>query len=226
MTPLYHDLSDETVLVFGGGAVGSRKAIGFADEARVVVVSPTFTDRLLATAATAATDAAGHAGIDLIRAEPDPEGVRGWIHRMSPALVVAATDEQAVNAAAEAAALEAGVLVNRTDVSGGRDAGSVVVPATIEDDPVRIAISTGGASPALSKALRQRVEVEIDGAGAMAELSGELRGELAERGIDPETRREAIRHVVRSEGVWKGLQKGRSNGRQEAYTVIEEVIDR
>ncbi|MBP1923560.1 precorrin-2 dehydrogenase/sirohydrochlorin ferrochelatase [Halorubrum alkaliphilum] len=221
MTPLYHDLSEETVLVFGGGAVGSRKAIGFADEACVVVVSPAFADRLLA-----ADDAAGHAEIDLVRAEPDPGAVWEWVQRLSPALVVAATDDPAVNAAAEAAALESGVLVNRTDVSGGRDAGSVVVPATIEDDPVSVAISTGGASPALSKALRQRIEAEIDGAGAMAELSGELRGDLIDRGIDPETRREAIRHVVRSEGVWKGLQKGRSNGRQEAYTVIEEVIDR
>ncbi len=221
MTPLYHDLSGETVLVFGGGSVGSRKIIGFADEARVVAVSPAFADRLLA----AGDGHAERARIDLIRAEPDPAAVREWINRVSPALVVAATDDRAVNAAAEAVALETGILVNRTDVSGGRDVGSVVVPATIEDDPVSVAISTGGASPALSKALRQRIEAEIDGAGAMAELSGELRRELVDRGVDPETRREAIRHVVRSEGVWKGLQKGRSNGRQEAYTVIEEVID-
>ena len=221
MTPLYHDLSDETVLVFGGGAVGSRKAIGFADEAHVIVVSPAFADRLLAAVGREGS----YAEIDLIRARPDSGSVWEWIRRVSPALVVAATDERAVNAAAEAAALEAGTLVNRTDVSGGRDAGSVVVPATVEDDPVSVAISTGGASPALSKALRQRIEAEIDGAGAMAELSGELRQELSDRGIDPETRREAIRHVVRSEGVWKGLQKARSNGRQEAYTVIEEVIE-
>jgi precorrin-2 dehydrogenase/sirohydrochlorin ferrochelatase len=162
----------------------------------------------------------------LIRAAPDATAVRGWIDRCSPALVVAATDDPAVNAAAEAAALDAGILVNRTDVSGGRDPGSVVVPATVEDGPVRVAISTGGRSPALSKALRQRIESEIEGAGAMAELSGDLRSELAEAGVDPADRRAAIRRVVRSEGVWKGLQKGRSNARTEAYNVIEEVVDR
>ncbi len=216
MTPLYHDLSDATVLVFGGGSVGTRKALGFAAEANaVVVVSPAFTDRLVEGER-----------VDLVRAVPGADDVGAWIDRMSPALVVAATDDRAVNAAVEAAALDAGILANRTDVSGGREPGSVVVPATVEDDPVTVAISTGGASPALSKALRQRIEAEIAGAGAMADLSGDLRRELSDRGVDPETRRDAIRRVVRSEGVWKALQKGRSNGRQEAHNVIEEVVDR
>ena len=225
MTPLYHDLAGETVLVFGGGPVGRRKADRFADETRVVVVSPGFDEGLLGLAGGADADPAPPR-VELIRAAPDATAVRGWIDRCSPALVVAATDDPAVNAAAEAAALDAGILVNRTDVSGGRDPGSVVVPATVEDGPVRVAISTGGRSPALSKALRQRIESEIEGAGAMAELSGDLRSELAEAGVDPANRRAAIRRVVRSEGVWKGLQKGRSNARTEAYNVIEEVVDR
>ena len=225
MTPLYHDLAGETVLVFGGGPVGRRKADRFADETRVVVVSPGFDEGLLGLAGGADADPASPR-VELIRAAPDATAVRGWIDRCSPALVVAATDDPAVNAAAEAAALDAGILVNRTDVSGGRDPGSVVVPATVEDGPVRVAISTGGRSPALSKALRQRIESEIEGAGAMAELSGDLRSELAEAGVDPADRRAAIRRVVRSEGVWKGLQKGRSNARTEAYNVIEEVLDR
>jgi len=118
------------------------------------------------------------------------------------------------------------LLVNRTDVSGERDPGSVVVPATVEDDPVTVALSTDGTSPALAKALRERIETEIDGAGEMARLSGEIREELKSKGVAPEKRREAVRRVVRSRGVWKGLQKGRSYGRQEADTVIEEVLDR
>jgi precorrin-2 dehydrogenase/sirohydrochlorin ferrochelatase len=223
--PLYHDFTGETVLVFGGGTVGSRKASRFADEARVVVVSPGFDDRLVDLAEE------DRESVELVRATPDAEAIHGWIDRVDPALVVAATDDAAVNAAAEAAALDTGALVNRTDVSagdrsGGRDVRSVVVPATIEDDPVRVALSTGGASPALAKALRERIEAEIDGAGAMAELSGTLRAELKDRDVPPEKRREAIRRVVRSEGVWKALQKGDSYGRQEADSVIEEVLNR
>ncbi|SMO63330.1 precorrin-2 dehydrogenase/sirohydrochlorin ferrochelatase family protein [Halorubrum cibi] len=228
MIPLYHDLSEETVLVVGGGAVGRRKALNFVEEARVVVVSPAFDDRLI----EAATGNDGSGGddappsIELVRAAPDAESVSEWIDRVAPALVVASTDDRAVNAAAEATALDSGLLVNRTDVSGGRDPGSVVVPATVADDPVRVAVSTGGQSPALSKALRERISAEIEGAGAMAELTGELREELSTAGVAPEIRREAIRQVVRSEGVWKGLQKGRSKARTEANNVIEEVVDR
>ena len=231
MTPLYHDLAGETVAVFGGGAVGARKARGFDEAARVVVVSPDFAERLREFAGDEA-DADGDSGteggpsVELVRAAPDPDAVPDWIDRLDPALAVAATDDAAVNAAVEAAALDRGILVNRTDVSGGRDPGSVVVPATVEDDPVTVALSTGGTSPALAKALRERIEEDIEGAGAMAALSGEIREELKAAGVDPEQRREAVRRVVRSRGVWKGLQKGRSNGRQEADTVIEEVLDR
>jgi len=253
MTPLYHDFEGETVLVFGGGTVGARKSVGFADAARVVVVSPTFDDRLreLAVGESVGESADKSAGesagksagesadeptgeptdgatrtVRLIRAAPGPDAVGGWIDRVEPALAVAATDDAAVNVAVEAAALDRGLLVNRTDVSGGRDPRSVVVPATVDDEPVTVALSTGGTSPALARALRERIEAEIDGAGAMAELSGSLREELKSRGVAPERRREAVRRVVRSPGVWKALQKGQSNGRDEAEAVIEEVLDR
>ena len=249
MTPLFHDLRGETVLVFGGGSVGARKARRFATESRVVVVSPRFHESLVATAtgdvstesvgpreslgqsesagpseSTASTRSGRQDALELVRASPDPEDVREWIARASPALAVAATNDSAVNAAIEAEAHAADVLVNRTDRSGERDPRSVVVPATVEDGPVRVAISTGARSPALSKALRERIEAEIEGAGAMADLSGALREELHERGVDPDERRAAIRAVVRSEPVWKALQEGGSKGRKEAEKVIEEVI--
>ena len=237
MTPLYHDFGGETVLVFGGGAVGTRKARGFGEAERVVVVSPEFDERLLSLAGETdgegegetdgETDGDGRtASVELLRAAPETDAVADWIDRFDPALAVAATDDAAVNAAVEAAALDRGLLVNRTDVSGGRDPGSVVVPATVEDGPVTVALSTGGTSPALAKALRQRIEAEIEGAGEMAAISGEIREELKAAGVPPEKRREAVRRVVRSRGVWKALQKGRSNGRQEADTVIEGVLNR
>ena len=242
MTPLYHDFAGGTVVVFGGGPVGTRKARGFDDAARVVVVSPAFDERLRSLADGRDGESDGDdedgrdgesdgddedgAAIELIRAAPDADAVGDWLDRLDPALAVAATDDAAVNAAVESAAFDRGLLVNRTDVSGERDPGSVVVPATVEDDPVTVALSTGGTSPALAKALRERIETEIDGAGEMARLSGEIREELKSEGVAPEKRREAVRRVVRSRGVWKGLQKGRSYGRQEADTVIEEVLDR
>ncbi|WP_436929584.1 precorrin-2 dehydrogenase/sirohydrochlorin ferrochelatase family protein [Halosimplex halobium] len=210
MIPLLHDFDGETVLVFGGGRVGARKARRFAREARVVVVSPDFAD-------------ADFGGAERVRAAPDPDEVDDWFDRAGPALAVAATDDGELNERIEAVARDRGVLVNRTDEHGGRDPGSVVVPATIRDDPVVAAVATGGASPALSRLLRQRIETEIADAGAMAELTGDIRAELQAEGVPPGDRRAAVRAVVRSDAVWKALDSGKPKARQVAADVISDV---
>ncbi|ELZ24825.1 siroheme synthase [Halosimplex carlsbadense 2-9-1] len=217
MIPLLHDFDGETVLVFGGGRVGARKARRFAREARVVVVSPTFTGEDGDGEPTDFGDA------ELVREAPDPADVSDWFDRTDPALAVAATDDEALNERIEETARERGALVNRTDRHGERDPGSVVVPATVRDDPVVAAVATGGASPALSRLLRQRIETEIADAGAMADLTGEIRTELQADAVDPELRREAVRAVVRSDAVWKALDSGKPKARQVAADVISDV---
>jgi precorrin-2 dehydrogenase/sirohydrochlorin ferrochelatase len=210
MIPLLHDFAGATVLVFGGGSVGARKARRFDREAEVVVVGPTFEGEF--------GDAA------LVRAAPAPEDVAAWVERTEPALVVAATDDGPVNDAAASAAREHGALLNRADRAGEREPGSVVVPATVRDDPVVVAVGTGGRSPALSRHLREEFEDDLESAGAMARLTADIRAELAERGVDPSTRRAALRAVVRSAPVWKALRAGTSNARGEADSVIEEFL--
>ncbi|MDS0259461.1 bifunctional precorrin-2 dehydrogenase/sirohydrochlorin ferrochelatase [Haloarcula sp. S1CR25-12] len=207
MIPLLHDFTDETVLVFGGGPVGARKARRFAAEAEVVVVSPEFADREFGSA-------------ELVREAPDADGVRAWVERTEPALVVAATDDADLNAAAETAASDRGALVNRADDHGEQSVGNVVVPATVRDDPVTLAVATGGHSPALSKHLRESLEAQFAGAGDMARLTGNLREELKATDMTATERRDAVRTVVRSDEVWKALDSGRSKARQVAADVI------
>jgi precorrin-2 dehydrogenase/sirohydrochlorin ferrochelatase len=209
MIPLLHDFTGQTVLVFGGGSVGARKARRFAREAAVLVVSPSFAD-------------ADFGGGERVRAAPDPADVPAWLDRVDPALVVAATDDEALNAAIAAAARDRDVLVNRTDEHGDREWGSVVVPATVRDGPVTVAISTDGTSPALSRHLREQIEPVVANAGAMATLAGDIREELQER-YDPAERRAALRAVVRDDAVWKGLDSPGSNPRQRASDVITDV---
>lgn len=209
MIPLLHDFDGETVLVFGGGSVGARKARRFAREAEVVVVSPAFGD-------------ADFGGAEQIRAAPDPETVEEWVDRTDPALVVAATDDEGVNDAIEAAARDRNVLVNRADDAGGRDPGSVVVPATVRDDPVVVAVSTGGTSPALSRALRERLEPVVENAGAMADLTADLRADLKTR-LPADQRRAVLRAVVRDAELWKALDSGSTNIEQRVSDVISDV---
>ncbi|WP_135304426.1 precorrin-2 dehydrogenase/sirohydrochlorin ferrochelatase family protein [Haloarcula amylovorans] len=211
MIPLLHDFEGETVLVFGGGPVGARKARRFAVEAEVVVVvSPDFADREFG-------------GAERVRAAPDADAIREWLDRTDPALVVAATDDADLNDAAETAARERDALVNRADDHGEQSVGNVVVPATVRDDPVTLAVATGGRSPALSKHLRERFETEFSNAGEMAELTGDLREELKSAGVPPAERREAVRAVVREDAVWKALDSGRSKARQVATDVIGDI---
>ena len=212
MIPLVHDVDGETVLVFGGGTVGARKARRFAREARVVVVSPTFAD-------------ADFGDSEFVRAAPATDDVPAWLDAADPVLVVAATDDAALNAAIEANARERGVLVNRADRSGERGRGSVVVPATVDDGPVRVAVTTNGTSPAVSRHLRRELESAVDGAGAVATVVGELREELKERDVDPDRRRVAIRAVAESEAVWTAAREGGDEAvREAAERVLSDAL--
>lgn len=211
MIPLFHDFEDERVLVAGGGTVGARKARRFAREADVLVCSPSFAD-------------ADFGAAQQVRVALDEDTVTAWLDRTTPALVVTATDSESINDALATAARERGILVNRADRAGGRDAHSVVVPATVREDPVVAALSTGGHSPALSRHLRERIEPELANAGAMAELSGSIRADLKSRDVPPSTRREAVRAVVRSDAVWTALDSGSSKASTTAAEVIDAVI--
>jgi precorrin-2 dehydrogenase/sirohydrochlorin ferrochelatase len=207
--PLVHDFERERILVFGGGAVGARRARRFAREATVVVVSPAFADESFGDA-------------QLVRGEPDAETARTLIAQSDPALVVAATDDSSLNEAIAAAAREAGALCNRADRAGPRERGSVVVPATVRDDPVVVSVSTGGTSPALSRHLRERVESVLDNAGAMARLTGRLRERLRDSEVSASDRRDAVRAVVASNGVWTALDDDTA-ARERAASVVSEV---
>nr|WP_282594613.1 bifunctional precorrin-2 dehydrogenase/sirohydrochlorin ferrochelatase [Halomarina salina] len=201
---MLHDLSDETVLVFGGGRVGARRARTFAAESRVVVVSPAFAERSFGDA-------------DRVRAAPGPDEVGDWVERFGPALVVAATDDEAVNAAVETSARDRDLLYNRADRAGERDPDHVAVPSIVREGEVVVGLSTG--VPALTKVLRRRVEREVEGAGELATLLAETRRDLrAEH--PPERRRAALRAVVRSDRVWKALGDGGAKPRQ----IVDEIV--
>ena len=207
MIPLGHDLAGETVLVFGAGPVGARRARRFGAEARVVVVAPVGADD-----EGERPDLGGAVRID---AAPAPDEVAGVVERHDPALVVAATDDPAVNRAAAAAARERDALVNRADRSGERPPGDVAVPATVEDGPVTVAVSTGG-SPALARLLRERIEEEVAGAGHVGAATAALRDRLRAADVAGDPRRAAVRAAVRSDEAWTAARADDPEGTRRA----------
>lgn len=79
------------------------------------------------------------------------------------ALVVCSTDSEEVNALVGEAAARSGALVNVVD----RPAlCNFIVPAVFRNGPLTIAVSTGGASPALAKKIRLQLNKTYGGAFA------------------------------------------------------------
>lgn len=151
-------------LVVGGGQVAARKAGELARcGARVQVVAPSVVPELRV-----------QAGVRIEERPYRKEDVRGrW-------LVVAATDDRAVNRAVAADAEAAGVWVNAVD---DPEVCGFTAPALLRQGSVVVAVSTGGRSPAMAGWLRDRL-AELVGPemGVAAELLAEARAALRAKG--------------------------------------------
>ena len=173
--PIFLNIRDEPCLVVGGGTVAARKcALLLRAGARVTVQAPALLDTALAVELAAARIA--H------RAERFREAdVAGFV------LVVAATDDDAVNRTVAAAARARHIPVNVVD----RPAlCSFIVPSIVERAPVIVAVSSGGASPVLARLLRARLESLIPaGYGRLAGLAAAFRERVKARFRPPERRR-------------------------------------
>src|SRR3972149_1483367 len=107
-------------------------------------------------------------------------------------LAVVATDDGSVNAAVAREGRERRVWVNAVDDPPNCD---FILPSVVRRGDVVIAISTGGASPALARRLREELEAFLEEDNApLAELLQDVRRELRARGIvvDTETWQRAI----------------------------------
>src|SRR6185312_247296 len=172
--PLFADLSRRAVLVVGGGAVAERKAAALlAAGAQVTVGAPELTPQLQRWARQGRI--AHRAG----------EFAPGWLDYVW--LVVAATDDHALNArVAELAGLQR-VFVNVVDDA---ELSSFHVPAVIDRAPLVVAISSGGAAPMLARLVRERLETLLDHSlGPLAQLAARLRKRIRRRHPDLAARR-------------------------------------
>lgn len=162
--PVFLDLTDVPVLVVGAGPIGSRKAEALHEAgARVRVVAT-------ALGATLHRDR-----YDDVRERPfqadDLDGVR---------LVITATGDADVDAAVSAAARARGIWTNAADQPTDCE---FILPAITRSGRVTVAVSTDGASPALAKAVRDRVAAMLgDGVAALAEELADARTAVKARG--------------------------------------------
>jgi siroheme synthase-like protein len=198
--PVFLEMKDRPCVVVGGGTVAERKVEGLlAAGAQLTVISPELTPAL---AALKEEGRLHHV------ARPYREGdLEGY------ELAVAASDDRAANAdvAAEGRSASGRMWVNAVDDPPNCD---FILPSVIRRGDIVIAASTGGASPALARRLREELEAFLsEDYSPLAELLQEVRQELRSRGIavDPEAWQRAI------DGRLRALLAQRRRARARAY---------
>jgi len=202
--PLFIDLKDRHIVIFGGGHVGERKAKTFSTYGVTKVVSSNFTPEL--------TKMADNGLIDVI--VDDLRDIKKFLE--GAFIVVPATNNRALNGLIADQAKAMGILVNQVD-----DIGEVIVPSVIHKDDIQIGISTMGKSPAAARFLRLRIEELIESIALMVTLQHELRGILKREIASQAQRRRILESIINDNGVWTALAQSYDAGLHAALEIVE-----
>ena len=159
--PLFLDLHDARCLVAGLGDVGCRKLRGLLDAGAAMVLTFDVAEPSAEAAVLLASPRVRHARRACT--EADVAGCR---------LAFAATGDRAENARIVALCRTHGVLCNCADAP---ETGNFHVPALARQGELMLALSTGGASPALARRWRRELEDWLAPRVRMARLMGRLR---------------------------------------------------
>jgi len=200
-------LSDKLCVVIGAGEVAARKVEGLLDAgARVRVVAP---------AIGAVIPQLRDGRVECVRADYDASQLEG------ARVVIAATDSREVNERVSREARERGCLVNVVDDPELCD---FIVPAITRRGELSIAVQTGGASPALARNLRRKIESVLpERVGEFVEAVGRLRSEVMREISDEGRRREVLEFLASDEAMAVFCQEGLTTLRGRVREQCNEV---
>lgn len=169
--PIFIDVKGRRCLVVGGGDVAHRKAgVLLEAGAAVTVVAPEFS--------AAFTELSG---VERITGRFQPD------YLDEAMLVIAATDDSAVNQEVSQQARMRNIPVNVVD---SPDLCTFIMPSILDRSPLLVAFSSGGASPVLARMLRGQLETMIpQGYSRLTGFCARLRNTVKERITNPPLRR-------------------------------------
>ncbi|GLU41255.1 siroheme synthase CysG [Pseudomonas sp. NBRC 100443] len=217
--PLFHVLRGRRALLVGGGEVALRKA-RLLDSAGAVlrVVAPQVHSEL--------RELVEQGGGELLERRYAEADLGDCV------LVIAATDDEPLNAQVSRDAHARGVPVNVVDAPA---LCSVIFPAIVDRSPLLLAVSSGGDAPVLARLLRARLETWIPAAyGQLAGLASRFREAVKQRLPDLQQRRQFWEEVFQgpvAERMLAGqpaeaerlladkLENGQAEARGEVYLV-------
>jgi len=202
------NVHDRTAVVVGGGRVALRKTLGLlACGANVVVIAPQLNEEMRALAIR-----------DKIQ----------WIEQefcdnvlddiIDPIMVFGTTNKRDINVEIYRAATARKIPCNIADVP---DLCTFIVPAVINQGDLMIAVSTGGASPALAKRIREDLEKRFGPEYAeMTKLMGELRKEIIGQGKTSDENKRLFGALLDS-GLLEAL---RANDKDRVFEILASIL--
>ncbi|MDM8349656.1 siroheme synthase CysG [Pseudomonas sp. sp1636] len=203
--PLFHKLQDRLVLVVGGGEVALRKARLLADAgARLRVVAPEVRDEL--------RELVGQGAGEVLLRSYQPGDLSGVV------LIIAATDDEPLNAQISVQAQSLGIPVNVVDAP---KLCSVIFPAIVDRSPLIVAVTSGGDAPVLARLIRAKIETWIPATyGQLAALAKKFRAQV--KGLLPDVQQRRV--------FWEDVFQGQiaesvfAGKLQEGERLLEEKV--
>jgi precorrin-2 dehydrogenase/sirohydrochlorin ferrochelatase len=201
------------VVIVGGGTEAYKKTLRFLDAgSKILVASRTFSKGI--------KKLHQEKKINLLKA--DIKNGETFFNQLNPKpeLLAVATNDQKLNVQLSKRARSAGCMVYVADNPSISD---FILPAVARIGDVRIAMSTGGKSPAMAKVLRQRVERLITQEDLLQiKLQNYMRAILKQRISDQKVRKKILYKILNDEHVKKLLRNDKLNEAQRvALTIME-----
>jgi precorrin-2 dehydrogenase/sirohydrochlorin ferrochelatase len=200
-------------VIVGGGSESYRKTPTFVEAgAKILIVSKTFSEGIKKLHKMGK--------LELLQAEV--KDAKAFVKSLDPKpdLFVAVTNDHVLNAALIQHAKSAGCMVYTVD---NPEASDFILPALAKIGEVRIAISTKGKSPAMARALRQRIEKIITQEDLLQiKLQTFARAVLKKRILDQKIRRRILYEVLKDEDIKRFLQEGKfAEAKETALKMLE-----
>ncbi len=200
--PVFLDLEDRLCVVVGGGSVAFRKVESLlANGAIVRVVAPEISRSIMRLQ-----------GLEIRKKQYNKSDLKGAF------LVFAATDDENTNRAVSMDALKLDVFCNVVDTPS---LCTFIVPSVVEKGPIKIAISTGGVSPALSKKLREELTVAIGNEyEILARILGRIRPIVVSQNGGTEAHKRVFETLINS-SLPEAIRKSRKD---EVKSILRQAI--
>ena len=144
--PLFIETTGKKCLIVGGGKVASRKLIPILKaKMKVTLISPEVVEEI-------ELNFQKNKNLKIIKRKFEPEDIKDQF------LIIAATNEKTTNQKIAKLSKDNNILVNMAEDSLS---GNTLIPSVVDRDPIKIAVSSGAASPILTRLVKTKLETVI-----------------------------------------------------------------